>query len=406
MGIAMGEDPQSLVIDLSDQTRLHFNSPNDLNNWLSKEQQAFQWFTEGGSRAGGGTQGLAEVYMRNFANIRQSFNSWSSAPNDERYKVQLANQIQGFYGNATVVRSDHAYARIANEINAKDGAIAASAAFAFLLGVDCQLTFQTFKGLLSARLLRDGIAPESSDLVAKALIDLDSAAKSQMASQSTEWSKLTAECSTQLQSTDAAFKGQSADFASATTQTFERVDESVKKSLESIQKTEATYKAQMQLQAPVEYWQSKAEKHAAALRRSRWTLIGFTALGSVILVGMLFYLTSVASSVAQKSTAETTILLKYAAIGVVMTTIAFWIGKVLLKIYLSDRHLLTDAEERIALIKTFLALSNDAKVEATDRALILAPLFRSAADGIVKEDGPDTSVATLLAKVLDGRAGR
>ncbi|WP_376707299.1 MULTISPECIES: DUF6161 domain-containing protein [Bradyrhizobium] len=66
----------------------------------------------------------------------------------------------------------------------------------------------------------------------------------------------------------------------------------------------------------------------------------------------------------------------------------------------------TDAEERIALIKTYLALSNDSKVEAADRALILAPLFRTAADGIVKEEGPDASLAGIIAKALDSKPGR
>jgi hypothetical protein len=55
------------------------------------------------------------------------------------------------------------------------------------------------------------------------------------------------------------------------------------------------------------------------------------------------------------------------------------------------------------MIKTYLALSNEKKVDAAERALILAPIFRSAADGIVKEEGPDASVAGLLARALDSR---
>jgi hypothetical protein len=75
-----------------------------------------------------------------------------------------------------------------------------------------------------------------------------------------------------------------------------------------------------------------------------------------------------ALNVAEKSTADTAIFLKFAAIGAVVTTIVFWIGRVLLRIYLSDRHLLSDAEERVAMILTYLALSNDGKVETSDRA--------------------------------------
>jgi hypothetical protein len=113
-----------------------------------------------------------------------------------------------------------------------------------------------------------------------------------------------------------------------------------------------------------------------------------------------------AVEIAERAKGDTAIYLKFAAIGAIITTIVFWISRVLLRIYLSDRHLLTDAEERVAMIKTYLALSNEGKVEAVDRALILAPLFRSASDGIVKDEGPDASVAGVLAKLLDVRGGR
>jgi hypothetical protein len=123
-------------------------------------------------------------------------------------------------------------------------------------------------------------------------------------------------------------------------------------------------------------------------------------------VGGLYLLTMTALSVSEKSSGDTAIFLKFAAIGAVVTTIVFWIGRVLLRIYLSDRHLLSDAEERIAMVMTYLALSNDDKIESSDRALILAPLFRTASDGIVREDGPDASVAGLMAKILDLKPGK
>lgn len=62
---------------------------------------------------------------------------------------------------------------------------------------------------------------------------------------------------------------------------------------------------------------------------------------------------------------------------------------------------LTDTDERVAMIKTYLAFSNEGKVEAVDRALILAPIFKSASDGIVRDDGPDTSLGGVLAKLID-----
>jgi hypothetical protein len=183
------------------------------------------------------------------------------------------------------------------------------------------------------------------------------------------------------------------------------VNESVNASIKRISDTEGAYKEQMNLQASVEYWNAKATVHRTAIKWSRLNLIFFAVFGSGFLISALLWIATTAIELTDKSKGEAAIYLKFAAIGAILTTIVFWIGRVLLRIYLSDRHLLTDAEERIAMVKTYLALTNEGKLEPTDRALVLAPLFRSAADGIVKDDGPDASLAGVIAKAIDVRGG-
>lgn len=402
----MSDNIELLKIPLSDQTELRFNTANEVVVWIDKQRQEFLWLQEGGSRAAGGTQGLASAYMQNFSNLRRAASEWAENVQEEHLKNHIAERIQAFYSNPNIVRSDHQFARIAIDIAAKDGPVAASAAFGFLLGIDCQLTFETFKGLVAARLTRDGITPKSPELVANAIGDLNSKASAQFISNKTEWNTLIAGCRTQLATADEAFQKRSAGFDSATDQTFKRVNEAVDASLKSIRATEETYKEQMRLQAPVEYWEAKGKRHASALKDSKRNLIIFAAVGSLGLVACLYFLTVTAVDVSSKSNSDTAIFLKFAAIGVVVTTILFWIGRVLLRIYMSDRHLLSDAEERIAMVMTYLALSNEGKVEASDRALVLAPLFRTASDGIVKDDSPETSVAGMIAKLLDFKTGR
>jgi hypothetical protein len=56
------------------------------------------------------------------------------------------------------------------------------------------------------------------------------------------------------------------------------------------------------------------------------------------------------------------------------------------------------------MLQTYLALTKDGRIEATDRALVLGPLFRSAADGIVRDDGPDASIPALVARLIDAKA--
>jgi hypothetical protein len=84
---------------------------------------------------------------------------------------------------------------------------------------------------------------------------------------------------------------------------------------------------------------------------------------------------------------------------VVASTFAFWIGRLLTKLYLSEHHLRNDADERAIMTETYLALTAENAASEGDRNIILGALFRGTPDGIVKEDGPsDFSIQALLSR--------
>jgi uncharacterized protein DUF6161 len=395
-----------LSIDLSDGATFKFDNFDDVSAWLEKEQAAFSWLIDGGAQAGAGVTNLRQAFVK-FRNVlRQKFDQWKSAPDNDSFKQQFADAFRNAYSAETSVRSDHEFARIAADIAAKDGSVAGAAAFGALLGVESELSFNAVKGIIGASLKKAGIDPKSPDLVSKTIADLNSSASTDRARSTAEWSGITEEARTLLGATRKSFDAQFTELDTRNSEMVARVNESVNASIKSIENTESAYKEQMKLQASVEYWNAKAAVHRDAIKLSRLTLILFTAVGGALLVAALFWIAATAVDLAGKSTGDAAIYLKFAAIGAIVTTITFWIGRVLLRIYLSDRHLLTDAEERIAMVKTYLALTSEGKLEPTDRALVLAPLFRSAADGIVKDDGPDASLAGIIAKALDVRGGR
>jgi hypothetical protein len=394
-----------ISIDLSDGSEFRFDSFDELSNWLDKEQAAFRWLIEGGPQAGAGVAGLRQSFVKTTGVLRDKLNQWRGEPDNEAYKGQFANAFRNAYAADTSVRSDHQFARIAADVAAKDGPIAGAAALGLLLGVDSEVNFKTVKGIIDATLKKSGIDPRSPEIVSKAIADLNSTAATDRARNIAEWSGITEQARALLETTDKAFRTHVAEFESRSSEMAARVSESVNASIKSIADTESAYKERMHLQASVEYWNLKAKVHRDAMKWSRLNLIFFTVLGSGLLVGALLWIATTAVELTEKSKGDTAIYLKFAAIGAIVTTIIFWIGRVLLRIYLSDRHLLTDAEERIAMVKTYLALTNEGKLEVGDRALVLAPLFRSAADGIVKDDGPDASLAGIIAKAIDVRGG-
>jgi len=293
-----------LSIDLPDGYQFRFLSLDEIANWLAAERGALQWFFEGAPQAGGGVANLRNQYQNNLSNLNQALAELRNEPDNAERIQQFANVFTAAYSGSTTVRSDHAFARIGAEISQKDGSVAGAAAFGALLGLDCQISFETTKGILAAFLKQSGIDPQSPSLVSKAITDLNSSAAADRVRSAAEWDGITERAHSLLKATDQSFKDQTAKIAQDTTDTLGRINESVDASIKSIQNTEATYKEQMKLRAPVEYWQGKGEKHRTALKQSRRNLIVFTLVGSVILVAGLYLLTMTALTVSEKSSAS------------------------------------------------------------------------------------------------------
>ncbi|MCW5681821.1 MAG: hypothetical protein KF794_13930 [Xanthobacteraceae bacterium] len=170
--------------------------------------------------------------------------------------------------------------------------------------------------------------------------------------------------------------------------------------LESIKSTEAAFTKQMQLQASVNYWGDRAKSQQA----SGWIYLGCLALFVLVSyrVGQHLaemYLPILLKVPLNEQPARYGVAL---TITLLLTTVFFWAARVLVRLFLSSHHLSNDARERVVMIETYLALLKEGKLEESDKALVLTPLFRASSDGIVKDEGaPDTSAASLLARLLD-----
>ena len=72
------------------------------------------------------------------------------------------------------------------------------------------------------------------------------------------------------------------------------------------------------------------------------------------------------------------------------------------KVFLSERHLALDAQEKKAFAETYLAFIEGQNVSPESEAIVLASLFRPTQDGIIKDDesGFDLSAAALIARQL------
>ena len=179
--------------------------------------------------------------------------------------------------------------------------------------------------------------------------------------------------------------------------------EEIANAVREFKQTEEAYKSFMGLRAPAEYWEKKSQEHGAAkttdLTNVKWYFGGMITVLSVLFVaaGCLIY------DVHNAKNEPVALYVLISAGLAVLSTIGFWIGRILTKLYLSEHHLKTDAEERRVMIMTYLALVENGAASPEEKTIVLNAIFRSTSDGIVKDDGlPDVGFQAVASKFLAG----
>lgn len=165
---------------------------------------------------------------------------------------------------------------------------------------------------------------------------------------------------------------------------------------------ENAYREAMRLQAPVEYWRRKAAEHKGKERSAAKRLIAFFPIMTLLLLAVFALGGAIILGNAPEAGKPAPVALYFVVTAALAfaSTVAFWIGRLLTKLYLSEHHLRNDAEERAIMTETYLALTNEGAAVDVDRQIILNALFRVTADGIVKDDGPsDLNLQALVSRL-------
>lgn len=166
--------------------------------------------------------------------------------------------------------------------------------------------------------------------------------------------------------------------------------------VEAIQGTDATYNQFMQLKAPVQYWTNKATEHGKKEKTARRTLYAYFPL-TIAGIGFAFWRTGEYLIAHPPYNAAVYVVISGGLL--LLSTMLFWVGRLLTKLYLSEHHLRNDAEERSVMTETYLAMTNGGAADEKDRHIVLTALFRNTPDGIVKDDGPtDASIQGLITR--------
>lgn len=183
-----------------------------------------------------------------------------------------------------------------------------------------------------------------------------------------------------------------------------KFDEQYEQHQTKMEESENFYEKKLAVKKAVTYWSSKAQVH------SRNSYIFGVTSGGLIIVSLIAiikfgsYLISLdlrdTNGVGRKLLTESGALQLWVyGFFIISMTLIIWFIRLLVKVFLSNLHLLSDAKERETMIMTYLALEREEKtLKDTDRDLILPSIFRVSTNGIIKEDSAPNSPINIITK--------
>lgn len=157
------------------------------------------------------------------------------------------------------------------------------------------------------------------------------------------------------------------------------------------------FQNEMALKAPVTYWSRKAIAHR------------ILAVVPVLFTGLLGYgLYALYPLLEIKKIQEKLLPADPHGYGNLLVvgvgfTLIIWILRILVRLFLSQLHLATEASEKKVTVLTFLALLGEKAIDTTDKELVLAAIFRPSSTGIVNEDGGPGTFWEMIGKIVGGK---
>ena len=331
----------------------------------------------------------------------------------------LEEGLKTLYGNQEILHSTHADAVFVEELRSNAGDLAAGAALNFIhhkytTNIDPDI----IGGIISAALYKEGIKGVSKS-ERGAVNHLKRKFEVDMASYREEF-----------QDVHAAVKAQESNLLHTLNKFRERarrrtaayrkvVKKHYDEAVANYQSLEDTYNKHLALKTSVSYWTKQIDYHERKSSELGQLTFAIALITSLIVAVMFFLMLEPvgtardALSASEKLSTPTFLRLfwenvHFGALGafIVVTTIGSWMLRILVLRYLSHVHLRADADERVTMITTYLALlREEAVTKEDDRQMILQTLFRPAATGIVKDNAAPILMHEWMTKLSKSQGG-
>lgn len=382
-----------LILPLDVEERV-FDSVDELQAWAQEEQSKISWL-QAVSRNDGSLQQVWNHFNQWISAINQAAQSYKQHNGNEQQQQnilrQLINQFSQFNQKGTLKTSCSPDVEFANQLRESSSDIEAGYALAYLFGTNFNLSSPaTISGAFKAFHYQKGDV-SSVEAQQEALESVRrswsqrfghqlSKLKTENANLSETKESLAAEIQALREELDRIRSAQKSEFA-----------ELVNESKSTLADVEHTYDEKLALQSSVSYWSGKRRSHTTVM--SAMGLITLVIAGGT--VGGVLY-------AAEEYLQVPIIEIQAWQLGLVLaiSTFGIWLTRLSTKIFISNLHLRTDADERVTMIQTYLAMLREGEgIEENDRQLVLQTLFRPSATGYISEELPH-SPYDLIGNVL------
>jgi hypothetical protein len=172
----------------------------------------------------------------------------------------------------------------------------------------------------------------------------------------------------------------------------EAFDALVKEHKKNLEAIEQAYDQKLALLKPVEYWEKRRVQHQKASRGYAVAagIAGFVLFGALGGVAYELFLNLQPNEHPKPWQIGVFAVAAFAAI---------WFERILVRLFMSNMHLKTDAEERKTMLQTYLAIIREGSEFAPEeKKLILERLFLPASDGLVKDDAAPPMLLEWLSR--------
>jgi hypothetical protein len=375
---------------------------DELLAWINTEVSFWPWLQGTPSNEARSPIDQALVLLRQAADATAEARNLASSPNDSRNQIGAARGLlETAYRDKRLPHSTSTLGRRVHEIRVGSPRMAIAYLYTRLAATTTRFDAndkESFAGLVEGlfeQYLSSGAAGSMLRASEASLEQLKAKAEKLLAEKTNACEELHRNYAESAKTIASQATNQSEDYDKRSAKCDNEFNAKLTDHEATIRRIETTFKEGMRLRSPIGYWQSRQRLHM-------WLAVSF-GLCSFITIGALGYSVSTMAHqlFGHLKAGENPSSWQLSSL-IITAVFGAWAVRLIVRLFLSNSHLATDAAERIVMTQTYLALLEEDKIsDEKDRSLVLSSLFRPGADGMIKDENiphPTLDLLTRLGK--------